>query len=327
MRKPQSQPSLASLTEADREQLADWLRQDDYATVLSRVNSPRPDGFGLSLSTEKPLRTFYAKIALLDLVNIRLPNNKRFTLAQFESLAHRDIHLLTSADNEQPAGAHEQILRTVADLASAGDNTPTQLVALQRLADFPERAQLRANKERRAEEMHAHKIALDLRKEAHKKEMDEHRKQISERTTVVREAHLALSRQDSEHRRAANSKLNTKNSTLSEQSDELGPYAVDLEGIRERARKHFGITPEESARRAALRKAWMAQESRNSGDKTHAPAEPVSVRQTPSPEGTLDNSPAPSAPGNSTAFDSVPKGRLNSTETETALNESTESNP
>jgi hypothetical protein len=83
----------------------------------------------------------------------------------------------------------------------------------------------------------------------HKKEMDQHRKKMDEEK-------LKLHREKFEATRAAsNSKLGTQNSTL-EQSDALGPYAADLEGIRERARKHFGITPEESARRAELRRTW-----------------------------------------------------------------------
>ena len=157
---------------------------------------------------------------------------------------------------------------------------------------------------------------------------------LLERTTVVREQTLAFHREEAA-RRAASSpsplggeRVGVRGAS-EPQSDHLGPYAIDLEGIRERARKFFGITPEESARRAALRKAWFAQEaqeSNNSGDETHAAAEPVFVRQNtspkgtpditlnqnsahnPSPEGTLDNSPASSVPGNSTTVQFSPEG-------------------
>jgi hypothetical protein len=71
MRKPQIQPALASLSETDREQLADWLRHGDYDHVLARVNKPRPEGLGLNIS-KKPLQTFYAKGAFLDLINARM---------------------------------------------------------------------------------------------------------------------------------------------------------------------------------------------------------------------------------------------------------------
>src|SRR5688572_16328580 len=108
MRKPQSQPSLAGLTEAEREQLADWVRREEYAVVRDRVNKPRPEGFGLNIS-DKPLRTLWAKVALLDLINSRLPADKKLTLATFESLASRDISLLTSANSEKIAQIHDTI--------------------------------------------------------------------------------------------------------------------------------------------------------------------------------------------------------------------------
>src|SRR5688572_2813212 len=95
MRKPQSQPSLAGLTEAEREQLADWLRREEYDVVRDRANQPRPEGFGLDISV-KPLRTLWAKVALLDLINSRLPEDKKLTLAEFESLAQGDLLLASS---------------------------------------------------------------------------------------------------------------------------------------------------------------------------------------------------------------------------------------
>jgi hypothetical protein len=164
---------------------------------------------------------------------------------------------------------------------------------------------------------------------------------------------LAFRRRQHRDRSAADSQRSTLNSQLPPQADHLGPYAVDLEGIRERARKHFGITPEESARRAALRKAWRDQESSNSGNKIAAAqpvlmhenptpegildnspgaSAPVFVREIPSPEGTLENSPAPSVPGNSSAFPFSPEGTAELHplhELQTAMNksdESTESN-
>jgi hypothetical protein len=105
---------------------------------------------------------------------------------------------------------------------------------------------------------------------------------------------LALRRK--QHRdRIARLNRTTRDTELTEQCDALGPYARNLEEIRERARKHFRITPEESARRAELRKAWISQNAENS-----------------SPEGTPDDSPATSVPGNLATIDSVPEGRLNS---------------
>src|SRR5687768_18496598 len=174
MRKPQTQPSLASLTVAEREQLADWLRRGHYNDVLDRATKPRPEGLGLTFTSDKPLRTFYAKVGLFDVINAQLPADKKLSLATFESLAQRHIHLFLAAsgDEEKLAAAHQAILNTTIELAGSA-TTPTQLLALQRLADFPERAAIRTAKEERAQakaereqEMHEHKIALDLRKEA-----------------------------------------------------------------------------------------------------------------------------------------------------------------
>jgi hypothetical protein len=267
MRKPQIQPALASLTPAEREQLADWLRHDDYEDVLVRVNQPRPDGFGPNIS-KSPLQTFYAKVALFDVINAQLAPDKKLSLATFESLGQRHIHFFLSAsgDEEKLAAAHQAILNTTVELAGTA-TTATQLLALQRLADFPARsalrdqmaelreqsAALRAAKEERdqakaerAQQMHEHKIALDLRQEAR-----------AERNTALREAHLKLAEQKLA---ASNSKLKIKNSTLGPDGrpgDHLGPIATNWKEVGQRVCKLFGITPEEEARRAELHKTWV----------------------------------------------------------------------
>ena len=238
MRKPQIQPALASLTLGEREQLADWLRHGDYDDVLVRVNQPRPEGFGLNIS-KSPLQTFYAKVALFDIINAQLSANKKMSLATFESLGQRHIHLFLSAtgDEEKLAAAHQAILNTTVELAGTATSA-TQLLALQRLADFPERAALRAAKEERAQEMHEHKIALDLRKQDR-----------ADRNTALREAHLKLAEQKLA---ASHSKLETSNSKLNPEDrpgDHLGPFARNWDEISERARIHFGVSKEEWARR------------------------------------------------------------------------------
>jgi len=86
---------LAPLSPEDKELLADRLRKGDYIDVLDRVKKPRFEGgFDLHISI-KPLQTFYAKVALLDLINSRVPEDKKIT--QFESIAAGDI-LLASSD-------------------------------------------------------------------------------------------------------------------------------------------------------------------------------------------------------------------------------------
>jgi hypothetical protein len=217
MRKPQPQPSLASLSPDDKTLLADWLRKDHYPEVLQRANKPRSDGgLGLSIS-KKPLQTFYAKVALLDLVNSRLPNNLKLTITEFESIAANNVLLTQSHTRTLPPPpesappslsslpsvqkllneTHLAILETTRDLAKSGDNTPSQLLALQKLADFPARSELRVRKEERELETRDHKIQMDL----HRKEMAEHRKHIAdERLTIaqrlatIREEELALKR-------------------------------------------------------------------------------------------------------------------------------------
>jgi hypothetical protein len=206
MRKPQRQSALASLSAADREQLADWLRREHYDVVLERVNKPHPEGFGLAIS-KKPLQTFYAKVALFDLINSRLSDDKKLTLATFESLSSKTFNLEPPTCNtigndvaEKVARAHETILDATHDLATSGDNTPHQLLALQRLADFPARAAhreqmaaLQIDRHEFAREKHAHKIALDLRKQAHKEEMDHFRKQIATERLNLSRLRLSLS--------------------------------------------------------------------------------------------------------------------------------------
>jgi hypothetical protein len=102
----------------------------------------------------------------------------------------------------------------------------------------------------------------------------EHRKQIAERKTAVAEGLLALQR---EKLTAAasfqNSKLNTKNSKLSSQGDELGPYATNWDEVGHRVCKQFGFSHEELLRRAQLRRTW-----KNPNDHLNAqPSTPVAA--------------------------------------------------
>jgi hypothetical protein len=268
MRKPQFQPSLASLTEADREQLADWLRRDYYDVVRDRVNKPRPEGFGLNI-TEKPLRTFYARVALFDLINARLPDDKKLTLAEFESLAQGDI-LMASSENEKSqmlneqcsmnertpaaqdssmsgslnesliknqqstitADVHAAILRTTYDLATSGDNTPHQLLALQRLADLPARAEIRQQR-----------LELDHKKFEHKVEMDAFRKDLAAERLEIQKKRLALTEKLTDARLTAGHLPPPANPSPSRRCDHLGPLIRRPEDIEARADRKFGLTP------------------------------------------------------------------------------------
>jgi hypothetical protein len=115
------------------------------------------------------------------------------------------------------------------------DNTPTQLLALQRLADFPARAEYRE-----------HKIQMDL----HRKEMAEHRKHISgerlelsRRLAKVREDELALKK----------TRALTPVPAPPPEEDELGPIATTPEGIRARAIALHGFDARELTRLAQER--------------------------------------------------------------------------
>jgi hypothetical protein len=299
MRKPQIQPSLRSLSEADREQLADWLRHGEYEDVLERVKKPRPEGLGLAISV-KPLQTFYAKVALLDAVNLHLPPEKKLTLAIFETLAHGDIFSLASANAATITEIHDTILGAVHDLAQSPENTPTQLLNLQRLADFParaalreqmaetqvERLQLQREKEQRAKEMQAHKISMDLRREARAarreerclqmdsqklKRADEQNARAAQRLELtVKRFHLSLKSlafRRKQHRdrmalASSPSPLQGERAGVRGASDHLGPIATDWKALGERVCKQFGITPEEEARRAELHKTWKNPHAR-----------------------------------------------------------------
>jgi hypothetical protein len=203
MKKPRIQTALASLTPDEKQTLADWLRKGDYLDVLDRVNKPRSDGgFALNIS-RKPLQTFYAKVLLLDAINLRLPDDKKMTITDFESIANADRLLgsagVSPADSGVPPESsktvHNAIMSTACELAASSDNSPTDLALLQRIADFPARAELREHKkqlelrkEQREIEKHTHKLHLDL----HGKEMTGKRLALAERSLDLREKQLEL---------------------------------------------------------------------------------------------------------------------------------------
>ena len=274
MKKQRIQPSFASLTEAEFNQLVGWVERETYAIVLDRVRKPRSEGgYGLNIS-RGPLERLYKKKSTLDDINRRLNSGHALSLA--------DVEAIKACDQAAPEEVHDAIMSHAYDRASSAENTPAQLLSLQRLADFPARAELRAQKagieqsrEERAQrkdqraqaaaelakEMHTHKISLALRKEVSSVEMnlrkqdraDRAEKRAAERLDLAKRS-LTLREQQSAN---SSSKLSTENSTLARSADHLGPLAKNWEDVRERARKAFGITPEESARRAELRRTWV----------------------------------------------------------------------
>src|SRR5687768_12222584 len=166
-RKTRPQPSLASLTTDEYHQLADMVCTRTYEAVRQQVNKPRAEGgFDLNISV-KPLQVLHARVQRLNKINEQLATGEKLTLTAYD-----EIH---AGEKRAPEEIHDAIMSATYILVTEHDNTPHQLLALQRLADFPARAEIREqmatiraerleiarSKEKRAQEMHTHKIQMD----------------------------------------------------------------------------------------------------------------------------------------------------------------------
>jgi hypothetical protein len=241
MRKSQNQPAFASLSSEELEQLADWLRHQTYQAVLDRVRQPRPEGFGLDISV-RPLQTLYAKIQKLDRINEHLKEKQQLTLEDYNSLS-------LGERNDLEDEVHRAIFEATRDLVLSGDNTPAELLALQRLADFSARAEYRA-----------HKIEMDL----HRKQITEARLELQKRSLALREGRTGASpvhsgappesnplgqNGESDSVRglpdsnplAREGERDRVRGVPPELCDHLGPYAATLDDIEARAAKKFGF--------------------------------------------------------------------------------------
>src|SRR5688500_2744263 len=140
MKKLRFQPTFASLTEAELEQLAADVQRETYDAVRERICKPRSEGgLDLHFTSNSPLVRLHDKKNNLDLINTRLsaqsPDQRKLTLA--------DLNAFISLEKRAPEEIHEAILSATYALVTERDNTPHQLLALQRLADFPVRSALR----------------------------------------------------------------------------------------------------------------------------------------------------------------------------------------
>lgn len=281
------QRAFRTLTDAEIDQIAEWLRQENYDVVLERVQKPRPEGFGLTIS-RSPLERLYQKTNVVKKINEHLTRGEKLTVSGLDAI--------TSGEATASEKVQEVILEATHELVKDEENSATQLLALQRLADFPERVAIREERlelererEDRLKAMQAHKIAMDWRREERavrrEKSSEEtdvrkvkrdgeqsvraekrlefsgkrlrlsmrslalRRRQHRDRMTLVRER-MALARERMENE----SRSSTNGSAR--KADHLGPIATNWDEVGERVRKLFGITPEESARRAELRKTW-----------------------------------------------------------------------
>ena len=183
MRKQRQQRAFASLTEDQINQIADRLRKGvTYHAILEWIAKPAPEGFNLKTSIS-PLQTLWARITQLDKINAHITSGQKLTLAEFDAINSTE----TPASEE----VHAAILRSTHDLATSGDNTPTQLLALQRLADFPDRAAIRQER-----------LELDRQKFTHKQEMDTFRKEVATRRLDLAERTFTLRRDQFEYRKS-----------------------------------------------------------------------------------------------------------------------------
>ena len=214
--------SFPSLTEEEINQVAEWLQHGTYDEVRDRIAKPRPEGFGLNLKSKRPLETLWQNKNTVDKINRKLAQGQKLTVSEFNAIN-------SGERADLPEKIQDIILETTWELATSGESNPTQLLALQRPADFPARVEIR---EQRAE--------LDHKKFEHKQEMDTFRKNMAEKRFDLAEKTFAFRQQQHQDRLALALKeaqsnpsaLNSQPSTVP-QSDHLDrlagkPFRKDL---------------------------------------------------------------------------------------------------
>jgi hypothetical protein len=212
---------LHTLTEAQLDQLYEWLLETPAREVAQKIALPAPDGFG---------------------IQTHVTTLRRFKDRRWAELAADQIESAAQLAGTHPAqqdtldaGILSALKHHLFQIASSADVTDAQLALLGRWAQRQE------------------KLKLDIQRVQIVRErlaQNDRRLQILDRSVQVREQESARRSNN------PNSTLNTKNSPLASDSDALGPLARNWEDVRKRAQKKFGITPEESARRAELRRTW-----------------------------------------------------------------------
>ena len=80
------QRAFASLTDAEIDQIAGWLRLDTYHHVRDRIAKPRPEGFGLQLTSIRPLETLWQKKNTVDKINRKLATGEKLTIAELDAI-------------------------------------------------------------------------------------------------------------------------------------------------------------------------------------------------------------------------------------------------
>ncbi len=167
------QRAFASLTPSEMSNLFQMISRETYDAVLERCNKPRPEGFGLKIS-RRPLETLYHRVALFRALNDRMFKGPKLDYAEFEAL--------TAADTpDSPQEVHDAIIEAACDAVQSEDLSPAQLLVLQRIADFPARAALRAER-----------LELDRQKHALRTNLAQHRKEMDREKLQIAKARLRL---------------------------------------------------------------------------------------------------------------------------------------
>jgi hypothetical protein len=238
------QIAFATLNESELNQVVEWLRTETYAVVLDRVRKPRADGgLGLNIS-RSPLERLRDKHERLKKVNARIASGESLSLAELDAI--------DAGESPASSEAHDAIMQATVDLAKSGDQSATQLLALQRFADFPERAEIRQQR-----------LDLDFEKFTHKLDMDAHRQQIAlARLELAHKSFALRERMHEDRLYLALQKAESKTPTP-QKGDQFGPFAKTRGDVSERVRIGLGISKEEAERRAALRKAYREAQSKS----------------------------------------------------------------
>ena len=227
------QRSFASLTEEEINQVAEWLQHGTYDEVRDRVAKPRPEGFGLNLKSKRPLETLWKNKNIVDKINRKLVQGEKLTLSEFNAIN-------SGERADLPEKIHDIIMETTCELATSGENNPTRLLALQRLADFPARAEYREHKR----QLELRKEQRDIEKQTHKIAMDDHRKHLENERLIL--AQRAQTFREQQLPRLAESKSAVRAPTASSpnsavKESDLERLAKTLDAVERRTCETFNL--------------------------------------------------------------------------------------
>ena len=227
------QRSFASLTEEEINQVAEWLQHGTYDEVRDRIAKPRPEGFGLNLKSKRPLETLWQNKNTVDRINRKLAQGEKLTVSEFNAIN-------SGERADLPEKIQGGIMETTWELATSGESNPTQLLALQRLSDFPARAEYREHKR----QLELRKEQRDIQKQTHKLEMDQHRKHLDNERLIL--AQRAQTFREQQLPRLAESKsavrapaASSPNSAVKE--SDLDRLAKTLDAVERRTCETFNL--------------------------------------------------------------------------------------